>query len=83
MIETLKTRLETRMLKEVRGKLEDAKKLLSILYDNACEVGDVLDEDKTLPQETKDRQTSLVDAYTTARCTVEEAVGYVDDILES
>lgn len=81
MIETLKTRLETRMLKEVRGKLEDAKKLLSILYDNACEVGDVLNEDKALPQGTKDRQTALVDLYTTARDTVEEAVGYVDDIL--
>lgn len=81
MIETLKTRLETRMLKEVRGKLEDAKKLLSILYDNACEVGDVLNEDKTLPQEAKDKQMSLVDLYTTAREAVEEAVGYVDDIL--
>ncbi len=81
MIETLKTRLETRMLKEVQGKLEDAKKLLSILYDNACEVGDVLNENKTLPQEEKDKQMSLVDLYTTAREAVEEAVGYVDDIL--
>lgn len=81
MIETAKTRLETRMLKEVRGKLEDAKKLLSILYDNACEVGDVLNENKTLPQEAKDKQMSLVDLYTTAREAVEEAVGYVDDIL--
>lgn len=81
MIETSKPRLETRMLKEVRGKLEDAKKLLSILYDNACEVGDVLNENKTLPQEAKDKQTLLIDAYTTARDTVEEAVGYVDDIL--
>ena len=69
------------MLKEVRGKLEDAKKLLSILYDNACEVGDVLNENKTLPQEAKDKQMSLVDLYTTAREAVEEAVGYVDDIL--
>jgi ATP phosphoribosyltransferase regulatory subunit HisZ len=81
MIETAKTRLETRMLKEVRGKLEDAKKLLSILYDNACEVGDVLNENKTLPQEAKDKQMALVDLYTTAREAVEEAVGYVDDIL--
>lgn len=81
MIETSKPRLETRMLKEVRGKLEDAKKLLSILYDNACEVGDVLNENKTLPQEAKDKQMSLVDLYTTAREAVEEAVGYVDDIL--
>lgn len=81
MIETLKTRLETRMLKEVRGKLEDANKLLSILYDNACEVGDVLNENKTLPQEAKDKQMSLVDLYATAREAVEEAVGYVDDIL--
>lgn len=81
MIETLKARLETRMLKEVRGKLEDANKLLSILYDNACEVGDVLNENKTLPQEAKDKQMSLVDLYTTAREAVEEAVGYVDDIL--
>lgn len=81
MIETAKTRLETRMLKEVRGKLEDANKLLSILYDNACEVGDVLNENKTLPQEAKDKQMSLVDLYTTAREAVEEAVGYVDDIL--
>lgn len=81
MIETAKTRLETRMLKEVQGKLEDAKKLLSILYDNACEVGDILNENKTLPQEAKDKQMSLVDLYTTAREAVEEAVGYVDDIL--
>lgn len=81
MIKTLKPRLETRMLKEVRGKLEDAKKLLSILYDNACEVGDVLNENKTLPQGAKDKQMSLVDLYTTARDAVEEAVGYVDDIL--
>lgn len=81
MIETAKARLETRMLKEVRGKLEDAKKLLSILYDNACEVGDVLNENKTLPQEAKDKQMALVDLYTTAREAVEEAVGYVDDIL--
>lgn len=81
MIEISKPRLETRMLKEVRGKLEDAKKLLSILYDNACEVGDVLNENKTLPQEVKDKQMSLVDLYTTAREAVEEAVGYVDDIL--
>lgn len=81
MTETLKTRLETRMLKEARGKLEDAKMLLSVLYDNACEVGDELNENKTVPQEAKDKQMSLVDLYTTAIETVEEAVGYVDDIL--
>lgn len=81
MIETLKTRLETRMLKEVRGKLENAKKLLSILYDNACEVGDVLNENKTLPQNEKDKHTSLIDAYATAIETVDEAVGYVDNVL--
>lgn len=81
MIETVKTRLETRMLKEVRGKLEDAKKLLSILYDNACEVGDDLNRNKTIPKEAKDKQTSLIEAYSTASEAVEEAVGYVDDIL--
>lgn len=81
MIETLKTRLETRMLKEVQGKLEDANMLLSVLYDNACEDYSELNKNKTVTQEAKDKQMSLVDLYSTTVEAIEGAVGHVYDIL--